>query len=61
MNFTSKYSRYRHGDSGNLLDSLLNRMEKYTKAMEDQVKQRTNQYTDEKHRVERLLETMLPK
>ncbi|KAM7537097.1 hypothetical protein Aperf_G00000073436 [Anoplocephala perfoliata] len=49
------------GDTGNLLDNLLSRMEQYANNLEDLVAERTEQYLNEKKRVEDLLYSILPK
>ncbi|VDL62259.1 unnamed protein product [Hymenolepis diminuta] len=49
------------GDTDNLLDNLLSRMEQYANNLEDLVAERTEQYLTEKKRVEDLLYSILPK
>uniref|UniRef100_A0A5K3FFW0 guanylate cyclase n=1 Tax=Mesocestoides corti TaxID=53468 RepID=A0A5K3FFW0_MESCO len=49
------------GDTGNLLDNLLSRMEQYANNLEDLVAERTDQYLIEKKKVEELLYSILPK
>lgn len=51
----------RGGDSGNILDNLLSRMEQYANNLEELVNQRTEQYLEEKRKTEDLLYSMLPK
>ena len=52
---------YRDGDSGNLLDNLLSRMEQYANNLEGLVEERTADYLEQKKRAEDLLYLMLPK
>jgi atrial natriuretic peptide receptor A len=47
--------------SGNLMDDLLKRMEKYAKNLEELVNERTSAFMDEKKRSEDLLYQMLPR
>lgn len=49
------------GDTGNLLDNVLGRMEYYANNLEDLVKERTAQYLEEKGKAEDLLYSMLPR
>ncbi|KAH9283371.1 Atrial natriuretic peptide receptor 1 [Echinococcus granulosus] len=49
------------GDTDNLLDNLLSRMEQYANNLEDLVAERTDQYLVEKKKVEELLYSILPK
>uniref|UniRef100_A0A0R3WE58 guanylate cyclase n=1 Tax=Taenia asiatica TaxID=60517 RepID=A0A0R3WE58_TAEAS len=49
------------GDTDNLLDNLLSRMEQYANNLEDLVAERTEQYLVEKRKVEDLLYSILPK
>nr|CAH8827565.1 unnamed protein product [Trichobilharzia regenti] len=49
------------GDSNNVLDNLLSRMEQYTNNLEELVEQRTAQYLEEKKKTEDLLYSMLPR
>lgn len=51
----------RSGDTDNLLDNLLSRMEQYANNLEDLVAERTDQYLVEKKKVEELLYSILPK
>ena len=51
----------REGDSSNILDNLLNRMEQYSNNLEGLVALRTGQYEEEKKKAENLLYCMLPK
>ncbi|GAU94570.1 hypothetical protein RvY_06317-2 [Ramazzottius varieornatus] len=46
---------------GNLIDDLMNRMEKYANDLEQRVNERTAEFMDEKKRAEDLLYQMLPK
>jgi len=48
-------------DGGDLLTSLLHRMEQYAENLETLVKQRTEAYLKEKEKAESVLYTMLPK
>ena len=48
------------GCSGNLVDNLLIRLENYARNLEEQVKDRTADYLEEKKRAEDLLYRMLP-
>lgn len=52
---------YRAGDSNNVLDNLLSRMEQYANNLEELVEQRTAQYLEEKKKTEDLLYSMLPR
>jgi len=47
--------------SGNLMDNLLERMEKYARDLEELVNERTSAFMDEKKRSEELLYQMLPR
>ena len=47
--------------SGNLMDNLLQRMEKYARDLEELVNERTSAFMDEKKRSEELLYQMLPR
>ncbi|CAH8486557.1 unnamed protein product [Heterobilharzia americana] len=49
------------GDSNNVLDNLLSRMEQYANNLEELVEQRTAQYLEEKKKTEDLLYSMLPR
>ncbi|XP_055350308.1 atrial natriuretic peptide receptor 1-like [Paramacrobiotus metropolitanus] len=50
------------GNSGdNIIDHLLNRMEQYASDLEQQVEEKTAQFTEEKRRAEELLGQLLPK
>lgn len=49
------------GDTGNILDNLLSRMEQYANNLEGLVTKRTEQYLEEKQKAEDLLYSMLPK
>ncbi|XP_074661702.1 atrial natriuretic peptide receptor 1-like isoform X2 [Tubulanus polymorphus] len=49
------------GDSGNILDNLLSRMEQYANNLESLVEERTADYLEEKKKAENLLYMMLPK
>ncbi len=51
----------RDGDSGNILDNLLQRMEQYANNLEALVEERTADYLEQKKRAEDLLYMMLPK
>ena len=51
----------REGDSGNILDNLLARMEQYANNLETLVEERTADYLEQKKRAEDLLYMMLPK
>ena len=51
----------REGDSGNILDNLLLRMEQYANNLETLVEERTADYLEQKKRAEDLLYMMLPK
>ena len=52
---------FREGDSGNILDNLLQRMEQYANNLESLVEERTADYLEQKKRAEDLLYMMLPK
>ena len=52
---------FREGDSGNILDNLLLRMEQYANNLEALVEERTADYLEQKKRAEDLLYMMLPK
>ena len=52
---------FRDGDSGNILDNLLQRMEQYANNLEALVEERTADYLEQKKRAEDLLYMMLPK
>ena len=54
-------SSSREGDSGNILDNLLSRMEQYANNLEALVEERTADYLEQKKRAEDLLYMMLPK
>ena len=60
MNILSIYL-CREGDSGNILDNLLHRMEQYANNLEGLVEERTADYLEQKKRAEDLLYMMLPK
>ncbi|CAH1789610.1 unnamed protein product [Owenia fusiformis] len=49
------------GDSGNILDNLLSRMEQYANNLESLVEERTADYLEEKKKAENLLYMMLPR
>lgn len=49
------------GDTGNILENLLTRMEQYATNLEECVAQRTAQYLEEKKKAEDLLYSMLPR
>ncbi|XP_013400521.1 atrial natriuretic peptide receptor 1 [Lingula anatina] len=51
----------REGDSGNILDNLLSRMEQYANNLEALVEERTADYLEQKRKAEDLLYLMLPK
>ncbi|XP_064645630.1 atrial natriuretic peptide receptor 1-like isoform X2 [Lineus longissimus] len=51
----------KEGDSGNILDNLLLRMEQYANNLETLVEERTADYLEEKKKAEELLYLMLPK
>ena len=51
----------RDGDTGNILDNLLNRMEQYANNLEGLVEERTADYLEQKKRAEDLLYMMLPR
>ena len=51
----------REGDSGNILDNLLLRMEQYANNLETLVEERTADYLEQKKKAEDLLYMMLPK
>lgn len=51
----------RDGDSGNILDNLLLRMEHYANNLEVLVEERTADYLEQKKRAEDLLYMMLPR
>ncbi|KAL3316243.1 Nitrogen permease regulator 2 [Cichlidogyrus casuarinus] len=48
------------GDTGNLVDNMLSRMEQYSKNLEGLVSQRTDQYLKEKEKAQNLLYRMMP-
>ena len=52
---------HREGDSGNILDNLLSRMEQYANNLEALVEERTANYLEQKKRAEDLLYNMLPR
>ena len=52
---TSRISRCREGDSGNILDNLLARMEQYANNLETLVEERTADYLEQKKRAEDLV------
>lgn len=51
----------REGDSGNILDNLLSRMEQHANNLEALVEERTANYLEQKKRAEDLLYNMLPR
>ncbi|ELT96795.1 hypothetical protein CAPTEDRAFT_124162 [Capitella teleta] len=51
----------KEGDSGNILDNLLSRMEQYANNLEALVEERTANYLEQKKRAEDLLYNMLPR
>jgi hypothetical protein len=55
-----KYLNYFLRISGNILDNLLARMEKYANNLEDIVKERTEACESERQRAEQLLYRLLP-
>jgi atrial natriuretic peptide receptor A len=58
---TSIRKSFRDGDTGNILDNLLRRMEQYANNLESLVEDRTRAYLEEKKKAEDLLYAMLPK
>ena len=65
MEFTAIRSELRRlnkdGGSGNILDNLLSRMERYANNLESLVEERTEDYLEEKKKCEDLLYELLPK
>lgn len=49
---------FREGDSGNILDNLLNRMELYANNLETLVEERTADYLEQKKRAEDLVQDL---
>lgn len=47
--------------TGNLLDNIVKRMEKYTKTLEQAVEDRTGAFLEEKKKSEELLNQLLPR
>ncbi|XP_060579361.1 atrial natriuretic peptide receptor 1-like [Ruditapes philippinarum] len=58
-NFIKK--NIQHGKSANIVDIILNRLEKYASNLEELVDQRTQQLMQEKQKTDKLLYRMLPK
>ena len=56
--FSFVYSRV--NDTGNILDNLMVRMERYADDLEKQVEARTAAYVKETKKVERVLHLLLP-
>ena len=57
-----KFRREKFGaNDGNLHDKLVNRLEQYAVNLEDLVKERTQNYLDQRNRADNLLYQIMPK